>query len=500
MTNLKKSLTDDKYLLIGHLCFGVLLVLAVVFANVRVLLTDSAYQVFYDINHFGVLINDSRYSMVFTQILPWIAIHLHAPLQLVIIAYSISFILVGYVCWLITAYGMKQPKAATLMLFVILGIGGTFLHCISESFQLMFYVPMLFGWMCLKPKEVRVGPVGYYLILAFLVALAFFIYPMSVFYILFAVGFQLLKEGKPRFDGPALATAGLLLSYIVLYFFIGPSGHDSEFVPSFDLVTQSLRHFFSLGSFGTFIHLYRRFYLVPTVLLVLTLIGYARSRQWWKLAYVAGYAIAFLVAACIIYQTGDSYISRERYFIPLFFIIGLPFLVDELSRMKKMMEWSFFVVFIALLTLSFCCIVDYVHLYEPRMNAIAEVSQLAEEQGQHKLIVTRSTAEKVFPHDIWGLALESMLLSAQKGPEHTVTIYKVRDDYDGTDEELYNNPDCFLGVNWWLKWMVTDLNPFYFSLPPQGYKELIADENGYHIVDINRGEAVNTSDISPELP
>ncbi len=493
---MKKYLADNKYLLLGHLCFLVLLILAAKYANVRVLLTDSAYQVFYDINHPGMLINDSRYSMVLTQILPWIAIHLHFPLKLVIISYSVSFILVGYACWLITAYLMRQRQAATLMLFVLLAIGGTFLHCISESFQLMFYVPMLYAWMCqgerLKVKGDTAGtsntfhlsPFTFHLVLALLVALAFFIYPMAVFYILFAVGFRLLKEGKPCLDKPAIATAALLLAFIILYWLIGASGHDSEFVPTLPVIIDSLLHFFSLGSFGTFLFMFPRLYLVPTVLLVLTLIGYVRGKQWWKFWYLLGYAVAFLVAACIIYQTGDSPISRERYFIPLFFIVGLPFLVDELPRFSQRQEWIGFAFFIALIIFAFGRIMHYVHKYEPRLEAITEVSQLAEKQGQHKLLVTRSTAEEVFPEDIWGLALESMLFTAQQGPEHTVTIYKEEDDFDRTDADLYLNPEVYVSVNWWKRWEIKELNPHYFHLPAQGYKELLKDSTGYHLVDL----------------
>ncbi len=54
------DLSTRKYLLLGHLS------MAVHFANERVLLSDSAYQLFYGINHRGMLINDSRYSMVLT--------------------------------------------------------------------------------------------------------------------------------------------------------------------------------------------------------------------------------------------------------------------------------------------------------------------------------------------------------------------------------------------------------------------------------------------------
>lgn len=476
---MNSAASTRKYLILGHLCFLVLLILAAKYANVRVLLTDSAYQVFYDINHPDILINDSRYSMVLTQILPWIAIHLHMPLKLVVISYSVSFILVGYACWLITAYLMKQRQAATLMLFVLLAIGGTFLHCISESFQLMFYVPMLYAWMCqgerLKVKGGRLKLLGYYFALAFMVALAFFIYPMSVFYILFAVGFRLLEGGRPHADKPAIATLAFLVCLIVLYWLIGASGHDSEFVPTPALILDSLLHFFSLGSFGTFLFMFPRLYLVPTVLLALTLVGYARGKSWWKFWYLLGYTVAFLVASCIIYQTGDSPISRERYFIPLFFIVGLPFLVDELPRFSRRQQEVWFIVFVGLLIFSFGRIMHYVHKYEPRLEAIARVSQMAERQGQHKIIVTRSTAEAFFPEDIWGLALESLLFTAQQGSEHTVTIYKEEDDFDRTNDDLYNNSDCYVAVNWWKQWRVKDLNPRYFQLPPQGYKELKAD-------------------------
>ena len=109
---------------------------------------------------------------------------------------------------------------------------------------------------------------------------------------------------------------------------------------------------------------------------------------------------------------------------------------------------------------------------------------MAEKEGVHKIIVTRSTAEQVFPEDIWGLALESMLFTAQQGPEHTVTIYKEEDDFNRSDADLYQNPEVYVSVNWWKRWEVKELNPHYFSLPAQGYKELIKDADGYHLVDL----------------
>jgi hypothetical protein len=239
-----------------------------------------------------------------------------------------------------------------------------------------------------------------------------------------------------------------------------------------------------LGSFQAFRSLYFQLYLVPTLLLALTLLGYIRSRRWWKALFVGGYALAFLMASCIIYQVGDSLISRERYFVPLFFIVGLAFLEDELPRFNSWQQKSFFVALIVLLALSFVRIHHYVGLYQPRMEAIAQVTRQADAQGQHKLLVTRSNADQIFPLDIWGLALESMLYSAQQGPEHTVTIYKEEDDFDRSDSNLYDNPDCYVAVNWWKQWWVSELNPRYFTLPAQGYKELLPDTAGYRFAEL----------------
>ena len=470
--------TMKKYLLLGHISLFLLMFLAVVYADVRVLFTDAAYQVFYDINHPGVLINDSRYSMFLTQILPWLAVHLHLPLKTIIVVYSLSFILVGYACFFITAYTMRQPKAAVAMLFVFFAIGGTFFHCISESFQLMFYAPMLFAWMCVDAPHAGARRFAYYLILALLVALNFFIYPMSTFYVLFAVGFRLLKEGRPKVDVSALVTAAILLLYIVLYWIIGPSGHDSQFVPSYDVITYSIGHFFSLGSFQTFLVLFPRLYFVPTLLLVVLAIFYIRRHQWWKLAFVVAYCVLFVIAASIIYQTGDSRIARERYFMPLFFFVAIPFLVDLFPCLSRMQERITFIIFMLLLAYSFGRILHYAHRFQPRLQAIEQVSFMARQQGQHKILVIRSLAEDVFPDDAWDLSLSSMLLTAQQGPENTVTIYKEEDGFNPADTALYHNPDVYLAVPWWKQWNVADLNPRYFALPRQGYKQLVrADDS-----------------------
>lgn len=137
--------SSSPYLIAGHIAFALFAFLAVWFAEERVLLIDSAYQLFHDINHESILINDNRFSMVLSQLLPWLLIKLHVPLRWLIVAYSASFVLLAYACFLLTAYVLRQPRVAAVMVLTFLGLCSTFFHCISETFQLMFFAPMLYA-------------------------------------------------------------------------------------------------------------------------------------------------------------------------------------------------------------------------------------------------------------------------------------------------------------------------------------------------------------------
>ena len=462
---------------IGHLPFLILIWLALWFAEERVLLTDSAYQLFHDINTSGILINDHRFSMVLSQLLPWVLIKLHVPLRWVIVAYSLSFILIAYGCYLLTAYALKDWKMAVLMLFGLLGMRATFFHCISETFQLMFFAPMLYALICHDGRMVF-----YWVALILWSLITFFIHPIAAFFIVFIIGFRWIDQ--KRLDIPTIVVSIVLVVCIILKVLIGQSGHDESFMPTGETLRYSLSHFFHLNSIGFFYIHFVDYYLFPLLLWVVTLIGYLRTRCWWKLAFVGLFVLAFFAMSVIVYWQGDGPIGMERTYLPLFFFIGLAFFRDELPRLKAWRGQLFYGLFAVLLIVSMVRVVTSTRPYANRLAEISKIAQQARQENQHKLVVTRSTAERIFPINIWGLALESMLYTARDGAGETVTIYMEEDDFDRSDRKLYDNPEVYLSVNWWKRWEVTKLNPYYFHLPEQGYMELIKTEEGYAIVPL----------------
>lgn len=482
---MKKTLSrlaSGNYLFLGHIAFAVFAFLAVWFAEERVLLIDSAYQLFHDINHESMLINDNRFSMVLSQLLPWLLIKLHVPLRWLIVAYSASFVMLAYGCFLLTAYVLRQPRVAAVMVLTFLGMCSTFFHCISETFQLMFFAPMLYA---LAQAGFR-NPRCRYLFWPALVlteAVVFFIHPVAFFFILFIVGLRVVESNRLRFDAASVVLLVALGVFMALRMLLGQSGHDEGFMPTADTLSYALTHFFSLGSFRYF-RTWFLIYLFPIVLWALSLVGYFRQRLWLRLAFVGLFLPAFFVLSVVIYWKGDGSIGMERTYLPLYFFAGLPFFVDELPRLAGWRRWALFTYFAVMLVIGFLRISMDIHIYANRLEEIKHIAAYSREQGQHKLIVTRSTADQLFRFNIWGLALESMLLTACDGADQTVSIYLEEDDFDRSNDDFYANPDVYMSVNWWKRWLVADLNPHYFSLPPQGYCELHRTPEGYSLSGI----------------
>ena len=140
-------------------------------------------------------------------------------------------------------------------------------------------------------------------------------------------------------------------------------------------------------------------------------------------------------------------------------------------------------LYVLLATVSLVRIGVSTRPYANRLAEIGTIAAQARAEEQHKLLVTRSTAEAIFPVNIWGLALESMLYTARDGAENTVTIYMEDDDFDRQDP-LYDDTDAYVAVNWWKRWSVDELNPHYFRLPAQGYLELVKTEEGYRLAPL----------------
>src|ERR1051325_2179860 len=132
----------------GHLFFLIFFIFAIVWRYERVLYMDTAYQLFKIINYSHFNIEASRYSTVITQLLPLAGVKLHWPLKWLFVSYSVSFVLVYYIVYLLCVYTFRNTAAGLAIVLVLcLCIRQSFFHIVTETHQALVYSCLFFAWL-----------------------------------------------------------------------------------------------------------------------------------------------------------------------------------------------------------------------------------------------------------------------------------------------------------------------------------------------------------------
>ncbi len=320
--------------LIAHLFFLVMLLFAAKYAVARMLFADGSFYLFKMTcsGHFNI--EAGRYSAFLTQIIPVALINLHAPLKVVILGYSLSFIIVYYIFFLTSLHvfsSLKAAIAATLVL--ILGVSDSAMYPISEM-QLGIMSSILFygfteyffsheaGFSRSKKAWLLISG-------ALLILLCMFSHPSSLFLVLFVLAFQAVD--KQLLKNRSLF--GFFLLVIVVYAakFLSISrnsyeGHQLE--PAMSLF-KTLVHLPTVYSVHFFIkYLFKGIYILPLVLLTVNMVFYLFRREFGKMFFQMISFGGFFLVMMVLYAPGDSDAGMEKNLLPLWFYIAIPFLGD----------------------------------------------------------------------------------------------------------------------------------------------------------------------------
>ena len=479
----KTKLNEKKYLILGHGTFFMLFLFSIVLVKERVFFMDSAYQLFEMIQRNGFQQNVRRYSMFLSELLPLLAINLKLPLKVVVLSYSVSFTLLAYGFWLLTAYVLKNKNIAIIMLFTMIGIRQTFFHTISETFQLMFFAAFLYAWLnsrFAEKKEIG-GKLFYYSIAIFMMLLCMFIHPVALFFLLFIAGIYILNKNYTL--NQKIVISLITVCMLLLKFFtIEQGSHDTDYNISMrEFINYSI-HLYRFGSTKWFFTRFIDFYWIPCSLLTIALIQYKRQKQWLNFLFFGGFFLFFMQITLVLYHGSDSAIGRERSFLPLMFFCGVPFMRDVFPNLSFKKSKLFFIGLTCLIIGGYIKIAVASIPYSKRLQKIDEIVVFAHKENQKKLVMDKEMSHTIFPFYNWATGFESMMYSAIIHADSTVNFY-IEEDIDswrGNDEVL--NEDFYMAVPWWTFWKIEDLNTNYFKLPKQQVKELIVDENGEFVI------------------
>lgn len=455
---------------IGHFSFLAFLACSIWWMYARVCNMDPAYQVFEMLNTENFAISDGRYSMVVSQLLPWFAIRCHASLHTVMLIYSLSFGIMAYLLYLLTLYVLKADKVAFCMVMVFLCMRHTFMHAISETFQLMFFA--MFCYALLSHKRERGTPAAgllYYAVLFFSLAFCLFIHPVSVFFLAFIWLYTWISENFKWRRELVCSLVFLVVCYLVKPLLPKDGAHDDTFlIPISDLL-RLLPDILHFGSLKFFIQHFFDFYYLPVLLFVWTCICYLKRKEGVKAAFYVLFNFIFFFITIWIYHAGDGPIGMERSFLPMLFFTGIPFVKEVLPMCNVIFRKGFVCVISLLLVVSMVRMAAKAESRQRAFRRMEMVLQEARRQNVFKIWVSEEDAKALQIPTDWSAGISSILYSTCKfGKENTMNLYVYSPDVDLTGDELLVKRS-FAFVPWWIYRDSGDMNARYFALKEGPY-------------------------------
>lgn len=456
---------------IGHVSMLVLIFLSVYFYQEKMLHTDNAYGALALINTNEFIIPHYRYPLVITQILPLLAIKLGLSLKFVLIAFSASFYLIYYLCFLLVNNGFKNVKAGLLILFTVLVTTSEVFFLQTELLHGLVFGVTFYAWFYYTEGKKITSLVNQFLgVLLLLIALLF--HPISALFVLFLLIWIMIETNNYSNKKIYLYLLLAVVVLVVKTLLTPANSYEGGFLqmPSFYIAFMGINKSYSLGFF---VKRLQGLYLLPTILLLVSLIWLGYKKQFLQAAYLLISAVGYLLFIAIFIK-GDSDIMMERVFLPYGLIASIGLVSVFVNQPKSNLSTikSSFLMFalIGVIVAGIVKISEASLIYSHRLSLVNQQAEKAQQAIGTKFYVFNSDVP--YPFGMWANACEQILYSALHFPNNIKTVFIFDDDTDAKNT-LNSNPETLLLTRFYLVTTDNILNKTYFNLAPNTYKYLI---------------------------
>lgn len=451
---------DSVFGVLGHLSFFMLLLGAVYFYKERILFADSAFQFFKIVNFEKINIEAARYGAILPEFPLLLAMKLGIGLKMLLIIYSVSFIGLYYLVFLLCLKVFKNvPAALSIVLILIMCISESFFHAVTETHQSLVFSVLLFA--ILQYSSFRYSLVRFLLAVA-VILLAFFTHPVALYTLVFVIGYSAIDKNQLKKVSP----------YILLFLVIGiaaakvmltdQNSYEGKF---FSELLKSPAILFKLPeAHSTRFLLSRVFglYLWVAVLELILIIYLVSKKQYLKLFWQLGISGFFLAITLLTYNQGDSDMMMERAFMPLALFIAVPFIKEMLE------DWQQF-RYVKLLLLVVVIVFSMNRIYA-QGKAFRERTRFSQEllaktaKLPNRKFIIQSSELQTHHYTYWSHSFETLMLSSITANIPVQTIFPANDPESLKKYTDENVKDVFLGADFWLEWGIDNLNHKYFKL------------------------------------
>ncbi len=403
-----------KYL--GYCVFLILFVLSIIFYMDRMMMPDTAFLVTHILYSGDLQIQVERFVAVFTQIVPYSLAKIGAPLWVILMGYSASFV-VFYTAFFsfFKEYWKDERWAWAVLLYCILMCTHVFYWVQPELHQGTMFI--LLSGVLLHKIEKWTIPTG--ILLGFSILTAFYSHPLSVFPFVFMLGYLWLNRENLNINSSIIYIAlGVFFGFFILKnYVLTVNYYDADASEmSRQNFYQSWKRFYKLQTF-------RRFFSVKYLLNYWIFIGsflgvigyYFYKKSWLNLAFLSVFVLGyFYFITCCYPQDVDAFYIEHLY-LPMSFFVALP-LAFEILPIFKINKTAFFVISI-LLIIRIVAICNADKIYSHRVNYMNAILEKTKKEPNKKLIIADNLIEKTHFLQTWGTGYQALLQSAAKSPD-----------------------------------------------------------------------------------
>jgi len=439
---------------------ALLLAGAIVFYKERCLFIDTPHGLFNMINDNAFQVGESRYGSYLSQLLPYIALQLHAHLWVIMMLFSASCYLLFIAVTALLVYKYKNYSLAILFgLYTVLFVSDTFYYPPSEGIALLVMALGMVLFMAAGKRSFLIVLPVFCLLFYF----AIWTHPLvmlAAIYLWFF--FWLCGSDWPFKPWQAIMITAILLCLAYRKYYVGVHhGYDStrlENVAGFSL--QKISWIFTNGHFHFFMSSCLTNYWPATILFIAGLVALALQRKYLLFIYSFAFVAAYIVLLCITYPgaTEGQRFYFEFEYMPLAVICAAPFVYYVLPRLSG---GNVAIILSLIFFIRLVYIQRSAHFFTERVALISSINEKMKEKHLTKIIIPDpgGKTDSIFLMT-WATPVESFMCSKLSGEEPQRTFIFA----DAEQVKAYPNKyrDTLIGC--WHYWPAAKLNGQYFRM------------------------------------
>ena len=398
-------------------------------------------------NYFSIM--PVRFGGTIPQIIPLLGTIFHLPLKLILLIHSMGMVLFYFLFFAIIIFRFKNFVFAFALLFYLtLLVNDDFYWIISEYQQGMAYLCLYGAWLMEKQKSDSV--IKHWWIHLLIILWIQFFYLLIFFPMVFMFCLLFFINEKRNFKTVTIFLSITISSFVIRYFVGKLDWYELEKIKSLSNIGHNLSHLTKSASLLQFLTDLKFDYMLWLAIFIFTNVILIRKKQWLLSFVMSATSLIYLLVVLAFNPVADRFYIQNM-FLPLAFIVALPFLLYFINQLKPKHG-------LLILVVIFSIRIGFIYAahqkFTDRLNWYSSKIHKLRNGHDKFFFILASTVPIDTLMMTWATPYETLLLSSLNSPDSTLII-KIEDD----NAEVKNDTAAVFPL-----WKPEDFPPQYFNL------------------------------------